>query len=155
MAKAGWQPWVGLPGGGCSRLTPTKPLSRRAPEYCRSPCGWINGDDVAHMCLELSLWQPALGKQPVSPKPGCNGRARLWKLHLPVTCDYATMNKRADLGQVGPRDSLWGPSWAMHGVAHSKPASGPCSAVWPILQGPQTWPKSGEIEGISGRLSLL
>ena len=31
----------------------------------------------------------------------------------------------------------------MHGVAPSKPASGPRSAVWPILQGPQTRPKSG------------
>ena len=47
-----------------------------------------------------------------------------------------TMDNRADLGQVGPRDRLWGLSWAMRGVAHSKPASGPRSAVWPILQGP-------------------
>ena len=49
------------------------------------------------------------------------------------------MDNRADVGQVGPRNNLWGPSW-------------PCM-VWPIackwasqcsmalLQGPQTWPK--------------
>lgn len=30
------------------------------------------------------------------------------------------MDDGANLGQVGPRDSLWGPSWTMHGVAHSK-----------------------------------
>ena len=32
----------------------------------------------------------------------------------------------------------------MHNVAHSKPASGPRRAVWPILQGPSRTPQPGD-----------
>jgi len=58
-----------------------------------------------------------------------------------------TTNKQADAGHVGPRHSPWGPSWAMHGMAHSKPAIGTRSVMWPILKGPLTWAKSGANHG--------